>query len=587
MNALAALLLLFSQTQQNPEPQRQVPAGGIEGLVLQAGSGDPIAKAQVTLTRVVTPPAAGVAPSTPPAPVASITPVNTDNSGKFTFTNLEPGQYRITAGRNGFVRENYGARIPNGPGTVVTVPAGQTLRDIMFRLTQTATVSGRIRDSSGEPARGLGVQLLKVAYAVTGQKSFQPAASVRTDDRGEYRLFWITPGRYYLAVTATSSNLLTLVTAEGILLGGVGLNEVSNSGLPTMYFPGTVDPLRATVVEVGAGRELAGIDMVLPQQSAYSIKGRVVEPITGQPPRNASVSLMNRDASIALAATAGRSTYNATNGTFEIRDVVPGRYWIRAQAAESTATATIPASAVGRPVAEALSTITGTRMAAQMPLDVAGDVDGIALTLSSGFAIPGILKVEGQPLPTTPAPRVGLRTTAPLALSSPLQPINADGTFTLLNVFPGEYRATVTPLTPDHYIKEARIDQNDVLNQAWVINGPTRGSLEIVVGSNAGQMEGVVLDKSSKPVSAIQAVLIPDEHRDRPELYKTANTDQDGRFTLRGIAPGSYKLFAWELIETNAYYDPEILRQYEQQGKVVRITEGSKIKTEVQLIPLK
>lgn len=56
---------------------------------------------------------------------------------------------------------------------------------------------------------------------------------------------------------------------------------------------------------------------------------------------------------------------------------------------------------------------------------------------------------------------------------------------------------------------------------------------------------------------------------------------------MRGIAPGAYKVFAWEALEPNAYFDPQILRQYEDQGKPIRVVEGGKVTAEVKMIPAK
>jgi hypothetical protein len=69
------------------------------------------------------------------------------------------------------------------------------------------------------------------------------------------------------------------------------------------------------------------------------------------------------------------------------------------------------------------------------------------------------------------------------------------------------------------------------------------------------------------------------------ELYKTASTDQGGRFTLRNIAPGDYKIFAWQDLEPNGYFDPDLLRRSEPSGKEVRVSESSKLSVNVQVIP--
>ena len=458
------------------------------------------------------------------------------------------------------------------------------MKDISFRMTATAAISGRVRTSSGEPGAALNVQLMKTAYNVQGQRTFQTVNSARTDDRGEYRLFWLTPGRYFVAVGGNSSTLISADGASILFLSG-GLVDGSSTNAAAVYYPGTTDPLRATTVDVGSGGELPGIDIVLPEQQVYRVRGKVVDASTGLPPRTVSISLIPRDPAYSGLSSNIPPNYNSTTGTFDMRNVPPGAYWLRAQASESTATAVITPNAVGRTLSEALSMATSSRTAVQRTLDVGADIEGVLLELGPGISIPGTLRVEGAPLPTTPSPRVVLRTASVNGIASPTLPLNADGTFTLTNVMPGEYRATVLGMPVDYFVKEARIEQTDVLNDLWVTTGPVRGTLNIVVSSGAGQIDGTVIDSRLQGVPALQTILIPDQNRDRIDLIKTAVTDQSGKFTLRGVAPGNYKIFAWEAIEPNAYFDPQILRQYEDQGKPVLVTEGGKILADVKMIP--
>jgi len=138
---------------------------------------------------------------------------------------------------------------------------------------------------------------------------------------------------------------------------------------------------------------------------------------------------------------------------------------------------------------------------------------------------------------------------------------------------------------PDLYVKDARLEGADVINEFLHVSGPVSGTLEIVLSSRAGQIDGTLVNEKSQPVPGIEAVMVPDRFRDRADLIKTAVTDKDGRFTIRGIPPGEYKIFAWEAIEQFAYFDPDVLRQFEQLGKAVSIPESGKITLEVKLIP--
>jgi hypothetical protein len=579
-----ALALLLVQNIPPLPQQSQVPMASIEGIVLRADNGDAIAKAQVTLSRQIAPPAPGQNPTTPVTPPPPIPPMMTDASGKFLFKDLEPGTYRLFATKSGFVRFDYGARTTGGTGAQFNLAAGQLMKDISFRLVNTGVVSGRVRTSSGEPGAALNIQLMKTAYNVQGQRTFQSVSSGRSDDRGDYRLFWVTPGRYYVAIGGNSLTTLTSSDGGTILFLNSG-GDAASTNIATVYYPGTTDPLRAATIEVGPGGEVPGIDFVLPDQQVYRVRGRLADASSGLPPRSASISLVPRDISFSGLSGNIPPNYNASTGTFDMRNVPPGAYWLRAQAADSTATAVITPNAVGRTVSEALSMATSARTAAQKSLDVTGDMEGILLELGPGFSINGSVRVEGTALPTSNGPRVALRPTNPNGLASSLLPLNADGTFTLTNVMPGEYRAQILGMPVDYYVKEAQIEQTDVLNAPLVITEPVRGNLEIVVSSAAGQIDGTLTDKGFQPVSALQTVLIPDEHRDRSDLFKSAVTDQSGKFTFRGVTPGNYKIFAWESLEPNAFYDPQILRQYEDQGKQVRVLEGGKTTAEVKMIP--
>jgi Carboxypeptidase regulatory-like domain len=105
-----------------------------------------------------------------------------------------------------------------------------------------------------------------------------------------------------------------------------------------------------------------------------------------------------------------------------------------------------------------------------------------------------------------------------------------------------------------------------------------------VLSSKAGQIDGTLVDDKSRPLPGLQAVLVPDQSRYRIDLYKTTITDQNGHFTIHGITPGDYKIFAWEAMEPFAYFDSDFVRQSEQKGKPVNISESSKITADVKVI---
>jgi hypothetical protein len=587
LTTLGALLLLVQAPLAPVRPQQDVQSTGatIQGVVLRAGSGEPLSRAQVTLVRA----AAGTGASstgrvTPSSPSASPS-VLTGADGKFALTNVEAGSYRIAVVRNGYARQEYGQGVFGAQGRVITLAAGQTLTGIAFQLTPAGSVSGVVKDAVGESLAGGLVQLLRPTYGADGQRTLQAVGGDRTNDRGEYRLYWITPGRYYVAVNGAAAG-------RGVpLISGAGsLNEIVDRRYSTSFHPGTTDLSLATVVDVQPGAELTSIDIVVPEQDTFRVRGRIVDPAGQRSSETVSVSIVMRGATASPIAVGATPSYNPVDGTFELRDVPPGAYWLRATAAANSADSVVPSSAAGRTLADVfVDSLFSERRVAQVALDVFNDIDGLTVTLGSGIPIRGLVSVEGQPLSSVgdvTRLEVILKPAATGMLTNPSRhrPIRADGVFTLENVLPGEYVVTVASLPSGYYVKDVRLEQVDAFERPMVLSGPVAGTLSIVLSPKAGQIEGSVADDRGRPVSGIQAVLVPIRRPARVDLYRTAVTDPSGRFTIRGIPPGDYNVFAWEAIESFGYFDEELLRQSGSSGTLVRILESSRQQADVMLI---
>src|SRR5207249_1749635 len=146
----------------------------------------------------------------------------------------------------------------------------------------------------------------------------------RTNDLGEYRLYWVTPGRYYLS--ANSSRLPTGRMPNA--------NEVLDDAYGTVYYPGTADASSAGVIEFRPGSDLSGVDFRMTVQQTYHVRGRVIDSRTGQPPRNTSVVIFPRQPNGTFGINSTGPNYNAATGTFDMADVLPGSYWVRALASD-------------------------------------------------------------------------------------------------------------------------------------------------------------------------------------------------------------------------------------------------------------
>jgi hypothetical protein len=152
-------------------------------------------------------------------------------------------------------------------------------------------------------------------------------------------------------------------------------------------------------------------------------------------------------------------------------------------------------------------------------------------------------------------------------------------------VLPGEYRVILAPM-PEHYVKSVSFERNDALSSTITIAESRSADvvLEVVLSANVARVEGVVTDDRLQPVPGVQAVLVPDSNRDRPELFKAVTTDRAGRFSMGGVVPGDYKLFAWEALESFGYFDPDLLKQSELSGKSVHVEESARITVETRII---
>jgi hypothetical protein len=194
------------------------------------------------------------------------------------------------------------------------------------------------------------------------------------------------------------------------------------------------------------------------------------------------------------------------------------------------------------------------------------------------------MKVEGELPSATPIERlrISLASSSPSSGPTPSAAVGADGTFKMNAPVDGEYRLTVSGLPAGFYLKDARFNNTDVLEPTRI---STAGTLDVLVSSKTGQLAGRIVSQPERPQSRIGVVLIPNSNRDRAELYKRATTSIDGSFTITGIPPGDYKAFAWERLEANSFYDPQVLGKYEQWGTPVRVTESSSESIEVKLIP--
>jgi protocatechuate 3,4-dioxygenase beta subunit len=618
---LAALLALAP-------PQETKNTADIEGRVLRAGSQEPIPNVQITLIKsnvvgtalsaeaaaaldslqllVSTAPpgvsqatldsiissreqSLGLAPGT--FSLTSPSPVLTDAAGHFSFKNQAPGKYTLRAVLDGYFGPPLAGSASTNVTKTVTVEVQKPVPPTDIFMVKAGIIAGRVRDPNGQPATGITVAAMRMTYS-NGRPQWTAAVSKPTDDRGEYRIFWVSPGEYYVGVTP---RVATAIPGP------------QDSWARTFY-PGVVDPTTAGALLLKDGAELTGIDFSIQttaSASTFKITGRATNPLavpypaTGVVDRNANSFILSpREPGVPDASNIIPSVQNSLpaaarpNGEFEIRNVRPGSYDLFAYYLTPN-TPVPPATAPAQP---------GTPQSPPVPppfrryyidrarVDIRNsDVEGITLQIQKGTEIRGKVVSQG----TTSVPmdkiRLSLRSTDTLPdvfASIVAISVDASGDFSAPDIASASYSLQVNGLPETAYVADIRQGGTTIFNSGLTVGNQPGVPLEIVVNANGGIIDGYVQAPDHKPAANAMVVMVPPvDDRQNAMRYRTTGTDQEGKFSMKGVPPGEYTLFAWESVPVTAWMNSDFLAKYQNRGRAVLVTQGTRHETQLELIP--
>ena len=434
-----------AQTPRDRAPGPAAPAGtavvsGRMTVTTPSGS-QPVRRATVTLESAVL-----------RAPLIAAT----DTDGRFQFSGLAAGRYRVKGEKPGFVAAVADPRRAFEPSPEFDVTTnGRSVQDLPMQ--PAGAIEGRILSDSGDPAVNMVVSAVRLGYDATGRK-VAAVRQVRTDDRGRYRVHTLPPGEYL--VDAAPDPLAAMSTGP------------TPTVLARNYFPGTARLEEARAVPIVVGQNVTDIDFALTRVPVISIRGLVLN-AAGQPAKGASVRMQRVGGPVGEVRGGGP----AGDNTFVYPTVPPGEYWMLASW-RSAPNAEPEFAALRVSVAgEAMPNITLTT--ARVPA-LTGRIDGASIPV-------GAQVVALETSYEWPAPQMdrAFAWTAPIA---------ADGTFTFPSL-PGPRVLRLTGAENLPPIMRVRVGDADVTDAPFELNAEAPATAHIEVAAGASISGVVTLDR--------------------------------------------------------------------------------------------
>jgi uncharacterized GH25 family protein len=533
----------------------------------------------------------------------------TDDDGRYTVAWLPPGDYQVAVTKPAYLLMYYGGRRPTfGPGATVHVNSGQAITGIDVTLQRGAVIAGMVLDPLGQPAPGVGVQLM-VFTMRDGDRvlSGAPATgSSVTNDRGEYRFYGIRAGSYVVRATPASvsnqelrqlsdSDMQAAIAEasraptppsvfelpRAIARAPVGDVPVPQTGgrsiaMSPVFYPGSPRESDAGEIVVTAGQELNGVNLQLMLVPTARVEGRVIVP-NGLTISNVGVSLVK------LSGNSSSSTsVRRMEDMFQAVGVAAGHYFLTATLAEQLPR---PPAVPGAPPPPPPMTYW-----AQQEIDMNGeDILNLALALGPSLKISGRVVFDGAPPPDMRLVQVRLETVGiqPISWNVPLATADASGAFTLYNVTPGKYRLTTSVSTngpstgPAWSLLSSTMGGQDSLVRPFEVSADRQVSDAVVtMTASPAEVSGKLVDGQGQPVTGMTIVLFPTDRNlwamTSTRVNRTTRASTEGEFRFTATLPGEYYLAVLTDLDTNDWNDPAFKEQLVPASLKISVAKGEK-----------
>jgi hypothetical protein len=470
---------------------------------------------------------------------------STDPEGRYELRDLPAGNYRISASKAGFVTLQLGQVRPFEAGRPVTLADGQLLERVDLALPRGAVITGRVTDEYGEAIADVRVQALRQRI-IGGRRQLAPVGSVSTtNDIGQFRLFGLSPGEYYVSAVARAFR-------------GPEQPEEETGYAPT-YYPGTPSLADARRLTVGIAQEFANVDFALMATRVVRITGMVIDS-AGRPASGGNVTLQARDAGGGLMRMGFGGGSPIRDGSFRLTNVPSGDYMLVARTG-------------GRDQQEFGS----------MPIGVgSSDLSGVTIATSRGATAQGQVVIgPGSTSTFNPASvRVTGLSVDPTMDFGPgggSARVNDNLTFELRGL--SGTRLIRTAGLPTGWSLQAVIVEGVDVTDTPIDFGAVRTveGIHVVVTDRQTVVAGAVTDARGSAVSNYVAVLFAEDAARwgfQSRFVASARPDQEGRFRVTGLPPGRYLAVALDWIEDGGWTDPEVLERLRPLAASVTLGEG-------------
>jgi protocatechuate 3,4-dioxygenase beta subunit len=544
----------------------------IRGRVISADAGSPVRRAQVRIS----------------GPDIAAKTAMTDAEGRYEFRDLPGGRFNLSASKSGYVEVQFGQTRPFESGKPLDIVDAQVLDKTDIAMPRGSVIAGRILDEFGDPVADAIVNAMRSTWTNGKRRLTATGRISQTNDLGQYRIFGLPPGEYYVSATLRSTGMemaaleMALATRAGAGAAIAGPSGSSpSSGYAPTYFPGTTNGSDAQKLSIAVGQEAQGTDFALLPVRLVKVTGTVIRS-DGKPASGTLVNAVPRADNLGFGPPSTART--DANGNFTLNSMGPGDYNLQ------TMNMQIMTSDGGGDTMAFRVTMGGPEGGesefGSAPVTVSGDdVTNVIILTSKGATAAGRVTYEGGSKPNAPAP---IRITAASAdAAGPMMmggaggsgAVKDDGTFELKGLG-GTRLIRAANLPPGWILKSIQVNGVDITDTGMEFKaGEAITGIDIVLTSKTTEVNGTVKGAGSDLAKDYTLVVFSDDpvRWTLPmNRYVTGvRPGQDGRFQVKNLPPGGYYAVALEYIPQGEWGDPQVLERLKDKATKFSVTEGS------------